>query len=50
MGAFLNVKINAAGLKDNAFAEDVVARGAEIQRQAIDAESEILSIVEKKIA
>jgi glutamate formiminotransferase/formiminotetrahydrofolate cyclodeaminase len=50
MGAFLNVKINAAGLKDKAFAEDMLARGAEIQRQAIDAESEILSIVEKKIA
>jgi glutamate formiminotransferase/formiminotetrahydrofolate cyclodeaminase len=50
MGAFLNVKINAAGLKDKGFAEDMLARGAEIQRQTMDAEFEILSTVENKIA
>lgn len=49
MGAYLNVKINAAGLKDREFAEDIIARGAEIERRAIEAESEIMSIVNGKI-
>ena len=50
MGAFLNVKINAAGLKDREFAENMVARGAEIERSAIAQESEIMAIVAQKIA
>jgi glutamate formiminotransferase/formiminotetrahydrofolate cyclodeaminase len=50
MGAFLNVKINAAGLKDREFAEETIAQGAEFERQAIAAESEILAIVNEKIA
>jgi glutamate formiminotransferase/formiminotetrahydrofolate cyclodeaminase len=49
MGAFLNVKINAAGLKDRAFADDIVARGAEIERNAIERETEIMTIVNEKI-
>ncbi len=49
MGAFLNVKINAAGLKDREFADDILARGAEIERRAIEAESEIMAIVNSKI-
>ncbi|QYO67042.1 cyclodeaminase/cyclohydrolase family protein [Leptolyngbya sp. 7M] len=49
MGAYLNVKINAAGLKERAFANDIIARGAEIERRAIEAESEIMSIVNGKI-
>lgn len=49
MGAFLNVKINAAGLKDRAFADDMLARGADIERRAIELESEIMSIVNEKI-
>lgn len=49
IGAFLNVKINAAGLKDKAFADDFLARGAEIERLAIAAETEIMSIVNEKI-
>lgn len=49
MGAFLNVKINAASLTDTAFATDVVSRGAEIERQAQALESEILAIVNGKI-
>jgi len=49
MGAFLNVKINAAGLKDREFAENMVARGAEIERSAIAQESEIMAIVAQKI-
>jgi len=49
MGAFLNVKINAAGIKDRDYAETMIAQGAEIERQAIQAESEILAIVNEKI-
>ena len=49
MGAYLNVKINAASLTDKAFAADLVSRGAEIERQAQALESEILMIVNGKI-
>jgi len=49
MGAFLNVKINAAGLKDRSFAEDILARGADIERNAITLEAEIMAIVNGKI-
>lgn len=49
MGAFLNVKINAAGLKDKAFAEDLLTSGAEIEQQAIQLESEIMAIVNGRI-
>lgn len=50
IGAFLNVKINAAGLKDRAFADDLLARGAEIERNAIRLEEEIMAIVSSKIS
>lgn len=49
MGAFLNVKINAAGLDDKAQAQELIARGAEIEQKAIIAEKEILEIVNTKI-
>jgi len=49
MGAFLNVKINTGGLEDKAFVEDVMKRGAEIQRRAIELETEILEIVDSKM-
>ena len=49
MGACLNVKINAAGLKDRAAAEALVKEANEIQTQAQQAEREILAIVESKI-
>ena len=49
MGSFLNVKINAAGLKDRAFADEHLAKGAEIERLAIQLEAEILEIVNNKI-
>ncbi|MBQ5925001.1 MAG: glutamate formimidoyltransferase [Alistipes sp.] len=50
MGACLNVKINAAGLKDRAMAEALVAEAMEIQAAAQKAEAEILAVVESKIA
>lgn len=49
MGAFLNVKINAAGLSDKVFVEKVLAEGAAIQQKTINIEQEILEIVNSKI-
>jgi glutamate formiminotransferase/formiminotetrahydrofolate cyclodeaminase len=50
MGAFLNVKINAAGLKDRSYADTVLASGSEIVSKAIALETEIMAIVDRKIA
>ena len=49
MGACLNVKINAAGLKDREVAERFINEANEIQALAQQAEKEILDIVESKI-
>ena len=49
MGACLNVKINAAGLKDRAVADALVKEAEEIQAAAQRAEAEILAVVESKI-
>ena len=49
MGACLNVKINAAGLKDRAVADALVKEAEEIQAAAQKAEAEILTVVESKI-
>ena len=48
-GAFLNVKINAAGLKDRAKAEALVSEAAEIAKAADAEEKRILEIVNGKI-
>jgi len=49
MGAFLNVKINAAGLEDKEFAAEYVRKGKEIVEKAQQQEVEILAVVEGKI-
>jgi glutamate formiminotransferase/formiminotetrahydrofolate cyclodeaminase len=49
LGAFLNVKINAAGLKDRAAAEALIAQASEIADKAQQREKEILEVVVKKI-
>ena len=49
MGACLNVKINAAGLKDREMADKLVKEAEEIQTAAQKAEAEILAVVESKI-
>lgn len=49
MGAFLNVKINAGGVEDKQWITALLARGKEIQEQAISKEREILEIVDGKI-
>ncbi len=48
-GAWLNVKINAKGLEDKPFAEDILKRGADILRVTLLAETEIMKIAEGKL-
>ncbi len=48
-GAYLNVKINAGGLEDKKFVEEIIAKGADIQEKAINLQKEILNIMDKKI-
>jgi glutamate formiminotransferase/formiminotetrahydrofolate cyclodeaminase len=48
-GAFLNVKINSSGLKDKLFVNDVIARGESIESKAMEAEEEILKLIDSKI-
>ena len=49
MGAFMNVRINAANYDDKIFVNDVVAKGKEIEDKAKALEEEILRIVNGKI-
>lgn len=49
LGAQLNVKINAAGLKDRDTAERLIAEAAKIAEQAEKLEREVLDIVNSKI-
>jgi glutamate formiminotransferase/formiminotetrahydrofolate cyclodeaminase len=44
-GAFLNVKINASGLKDKIFMNDIIAKGEEIEAKTIAAEELILKSI-----
>ncbi len=49
LGARLNVKINAAGLKDRAAADALVAEAEQLAAEAERLEKEVLTIVEQKI-
>ncbi len=49
LGARLNVRINAAGLKDRAVADALVAEAEALAAEAVEREKEVLSIVEQKI-
>jgi len=49
MGAYLNVKINTAGLEDTDFVDKMISKGAELEENARKKETEILEIVNKKI-
>ncbi len=48
-GAFLNVKINAGGLDDKAFVEEMISKGKKLQKAAAAKQKEILNIVEEKL-
>ncbi|MHC4091707.1 MAG: glutamate formimidoyltransferase [Planctomycetota bacterium] len=49
MGAYLNVKINAGQVEDKPWIEDILAKGAQLQDQAIAKEREILDTVSTKL-
>ncbi len=49
MGAYLNVRINAAGLTDEAAAAECLRRGRTLQDQAIAREAEILAEIERRL-
>lgn len=48
-GAHLNVRINAAGLKDRALAAELTDEAARIEAEAVEAEAEVLAEVNKNI-
>lgn len=48
-GAGLNVRINAAGLKDRVQAESLIAEAADLERLAEERESSILKMVQSKM-
>ncbi len=49
LGAFLNVKINAAGYSDKEYVKHILNEGQKIKDSTLKLEEEILSIVENKI-
>ena len=49
IGAYMNVRVNAAGFDDKNFVNDLIAKGKEIEKKAIALESQILEIVNGKI-
>ena len=49
MGAFLNVRINAADFDDKNYVSEILTKGAELERKAISLEKEILKVVDLKI-
>jgi glutamate formiminotransferase / formiminotetrahydrofolate cyclodeaminase len=49
MGAFMNVRINAASYDDKKFVEDIIVKGKEIENKTIALEGEILKVVNEKI-
>ena len=49
MGAFMNVRINAADYEDKAYVNDIITKGKEIENKTIALEKEILAVVNTKI-
>jgi len=49
MGAFMNVRINAAGYDDKDYVNDIIAKGKDIENKTIELEAEILGVVNGKI-
>jgi glutamate formiminotransferase/formiminotetrahydrofolate cyclodeaminase len=49
LGAGLNVRINAAGFEDRIYIDDVLKKAADLEKKAVEAEAEILKIVNSKI-
>jgi glutamate formiminotransferase/formiminotetrahydrofolate cyclodeaminase len=49
MGAFMNVRINAASYDDKAYVSDIIKKGKVIEDKAIELETKILKTVNEKI-
>lgn len=50
IGAFLNVKVNAAGLNDKTFVKGILAKGEAIENKSKEKEKELLEMVNSKIS
>ncbi len=50
MGAFLNVRINAAGLQDKTFVESMLARGVQMRDESAMREKAILDAVDARLS
>jgi glutamate formiminotransferase/formiminotetrahydrofolate cyclodeaminase len=50
MGAFLNVKINASGVDDKDFVNDLLSKGQKIEEEARGLEKQIIKMVDDKIS
>jgi glutamate formiminotransferase/formiminotetrahydrofolate cyclodeaminase len=48
-GAFLNVRINASGIKDKNFIKEIISRAKEIDNQADNEEKVVLARIESKL-
>jgi glutamate formiminotransferase / formiminotetrahydrofolate cyclodeaminase len=48
-GAFLNVRINASGLSDKVFVNDVIAKGEDIEAKTLAAEDLIIKTINQRI-
>jgi len=48
-GAFMNVRINGAGLDDKEFVNNLLKKGAALEAKAMECEMEIVKIVDEKI-
>ncbi len=48
-GAYLNVRINASGLSDKFFAEEILSKASDLLQKTFEKESEILALVESRI-
>ena len=49
-GAFLNVKINAAGIKDEAFTSSLLKKAEQVMNQTRECRNAIMEVVEQKIS
>lgn len=48
-GAFLNVRINASGLKDKEFAEAIISKGEDLEKKTVTEEKQILDYIKSII-
>ena len=48
-GAFLNVKINLPGIKDQDYVKDIMDQAGKISASSVNEKDEILKIVESKL-